>query len=148
MLVTRLSTKLVTPRYEDAGLFKAELCSVNVALLPGPRRTDRQDLVFDGLIDKTYRVPVFFAGRRAKMASVLERAARRVIAPEDDVPADPLRGPALRAPLSIRIDGAWRRLVGEDSQGFARVTHQFIAAAWTLGTGTGALMQFGMPPAR
>jgi hypothetical protein len=53
-----------------------------------------------------------------------------------------------RGNLSVTIDGAWRRLVGEDACGFARVTHQFIAAVWTLGTGSGKTLQFGVPPVR
>ena len=144
MLARRLSAALVTPAYEDAGLFKSTLCSLNVTLLPDPRRTDRQDVVFDGLIDKTYRVPVFFAGRRAKMAALLVDAARRIVTPEDDAPDARLARPA----VSVRIDGAWRRLMSEDALGFARVTHQFVAAAWTLGTGSGAVLQFGLPPVR
>ena len=142
MLAKRLPADKVTPRYEDAGLFKDDLHSLNVALLPGPWRTMRQDLVIDGLIDRTYRVPVFFAGRRAELASALEDAIQHVAVSD---PAGQLRD---RGALPVRIDGAWRRLVGEDGQGFARVTHQFVAAAWTLATGSGALMQFGMLPVR
>ena len=148
MLARRLAPELVTPRYEDEGLFKSELCSLNVALLPGPTRTDRQDIVFDGLVDKTYRAPVVFAGRRAAMAALLEDAARRLATPAEDLPGADMAAPLRRPGLALRIDGAWRRLVGEDALGFAQVRHQFIAAVWTISTGSGALLQFGMPPVR
>ena len=148
MKASRLAPELVTPRYEDAGLFRNDLCSLNVTLLPEPTRNDRHDVIFDGLIDKAYRVPVFFAGRRAPMAALLEDAARRIPVPEDDAPDAPMPFRMTRPGLAVRIDGAWRRLVGEDALGFARVTHQFVAAVWTISTGGGATLQFGVPPVR
>ena len=148
MQAIRLAPELVTPRYEDQGLFKSDICSLNIALLPGPTRTDRQDIVFDGLIDRTYRAPVIFAGRRAAMATLLEDAALRIAAPSQDLPDESALALPRRPSLALRIDGAWRRLVGEDALGFARVRHQFIAAVWTISTGSGATLQFGMPPVR
>ena len=147
MRATRLAPDLVTPPYEDAGLFPSDLCRHTVALLPGPRRTARQDIVFDGLIDRTYRVPVFFAGRRAALAAPLEDMARQAAAPQAGRRGADRSGAQARG-VPVRIDGAWRRLVEEDRMGFALVTHQFVAAAWIIGTGTGALMLFGMPPVR
>ena len=148
MKAQRLAPELVTPRYEDSGLFRNDLCSLNVTLLPGPQRNARDDIIFDGLIDKTYRVPVFFAGRRAAMATLLENAADRFVAINGMGDDHDGHAVARRGNLTVTIDGAWRRLVGEDACGFARVTHQFIAAVWTLGTGSGRTFHFGVPPVR
>ena len=89
------------------------MCRLDVALLPGARRNDRQDFVFTGIIDRAYRVPVFFASRRAADAEALvvatDRIGRQRVAAGGAVPED---GPD---PLALRIDGAWRKLVQQDA---------------------------------
>ena len=144
MINKRLGAHLVTPRYEDAGLFGTELCRLDVKLLPGARRNDRHDFIFTGIIDRGHRVPVFFAGRRAADAQALvvatDRIRRQRVAAGGPAPdAEPQA-------LALRIDGAWRKLVHQDAQGFAQVTHQFIAAMWSIGAGDAAARRYGTPP--
>ncbi|MFT6684192.1 MAG: hypothetical protein ACJAQV_001362 [Loktanella salsilacus] len=153
----RLDPALVTPSYEDAGLFKYDLCSLNLSLLPGVRRNARADYIFDAMIDGKYRAPIFFAGRRARqtflMLDAMTRMARGVPLADpadDDLPdSNPDLYLAYDGPsIPLQVNGAWRSPVIEDDQGFARPMHQFIAAVWTLNAGTGPGMQFGAPPVR
>ncbi len=149
MVATRLNPVFVTPRYEDAGLFKADICRLAVNLTPAVRRNARADYIFDGVIDGKYRVPIFFGGRRAVLASAVLDAMRTVLrAPvARDIDLNALVEDD-RVVLPLQVDGAWRTVVREDAQGFARATHHFIAAAWTIGVGGDRPLRFGTMPVR
>jgi hypothetical protein len=65
------------------------------------RRSDRADIILDGMIDRRYRVPVLFAERRADLASIVVETLTRLRA-QDRAP-DHL-GDDLALPM--QIDGA------------------------------------------
>ncbi|WP_386682877.1 hypothetical protein [Loktanella sp. R86503] len=155
MLDNRIDPALVTPGYEDAGLFKYDLCRLHLSLLPGVRRNARADFVFDGVIDGKYCTPVFFAGRRAKQAAMMLATISRRFRGSAAVSFG--AAPNVTAPnvaaydspaLALQIDGAWRNPVVEGDDGFARPAHQFIAAVWTITAGCGPGQQFGALPVR
>ena len=146
MIAQRLNPELVSPQYEDAGLFKAEICSLNLSLRPGVMRNARDDVIFDGVIDGRYQAPVFFAGRRAGQAALVVEAMARLVRHMGQTGASAAQIDA--GVLPLQVDGAWRRVVQEDETGFARATHQFIAAAWTIGRGGDGAWRFGALPVR
>ncbi|MFQ1699764.1 hypothetical protein ACJ5NV_04130 [Loktanella agnita] len=149
MLKKRLDETLVTPRYEDAGLFKSDIYRLQVALLPGVQRNARNDYIFVGMINRKYQTPVLFAGRRASFAAgvvaITERIKGGTMGELADETVTTVAG---RQALALRIDGAWRRFVSEDASGFALVRYQFIAAVWAFGARGDSGARFGLMPVR
>ena len=146
MKFNRRPAHQITPDYEDAGLFKSELCENRFDLLPVVRRNGRADLIVTALMAGQHLVPVIFAGRRKRHAST-------VVTRLDGLrTAFPTAGSAdvfarKGAVLPVEVQGAWRRLVTEDADGLLQRSYQFIAACWTLTLGDGRRMRFGLPPA-
>lgn len=145
----RLHPSQITPKYEDAGLFKDEVCQINVELCPIIQRNGRQDLLVTGYTKGSLSICVLFAGRRLTDAAPLVaslkslRDASLMRARKRGVPA-PLN-PSLRMP--VQIEGAWRKRIITDNDGFAQRSYQLIAARWTVVDQSGQTINFGSPPA-
>ena len=131
----RRPTALVSPRYEDAGLFKSDICNVEVDLTPVTRRNSRSDLIVTGYAGGRHKVPIVFAGRRMPEAQPLLALLSR------------LRGGGPGQRLKVQIEGAWRRVVKEDGGGFAQRRYELIAACWSVPTPGGRVERYGLRPA-
>ena len=135
---------------EDAGLFQTALCEVMVELIPQTRRSDRDDLIVRGFVDRKFEIDVFFAGRRAAEVGPLEtqlkallRAARTIATAANSPPP---KIEHLRLP--VRVEGAWRRSMKRDEAGWETSTHHLVAARWSLLDQSGKTISFGQPIAR
>lgn len=149
MLKHSMKEPIVSPDYEDAGLFSGNICQISVELVPQMRRTDRDDLVVRGFVNGNREVEVLFAGRRARNVGPLEtrlkglltRARQAAEAARQEVPdVDRVRCP-------VRIEGAWRRKTFRDESGWETHSYNFVAARWSLLNKDGQSVSFGEPPA-
>ena len=139
----------ITPEYEDAGLFKNELCQVIVELVPQMSRTGRGDLRVRGFVNGTLEIEVLFAGRRASELNPLEsrlrcqlaKTRRSAASANQPTPAiDTIRYP-------VRIEGAWRPKFRRDPAGWETRSYHLVAARWAMVDVNGDSVSFGMPPA-
>lgn len=139
---------LVTPDYEDRGIFRKPPRSLTVELVPRIARNARGDVLIRGLVTKDTAVHVVFAGRRMKKTEPLIRtlqrlwtqANRRASAVDDPPEFDAVRLPVL-------VDGTWRAQFQRDHQGWETRTYQLLAARWSFNDGHRSLA-FGEPPIR
>ena len=129
---------LVSPRYEDAGLFKDDICRIEVDLTPAMSRNSRKDIIVTGYAGGRHKVPVIFAGRRSSEAYPLLQALSRLSEESGGSP---------NTRLTVEVEGAWRRIVRADPSGFARRRYAFMAASWSLPTPGGRVEEFGVHPA-
>lgn len=144
----RLSKSEITPQYEDAGLFKNEICQVKVQIVPIFEQNMRKDLVVKGFVQGNLPVTLLFAGRRTKDAAplvellkarrtqVFQEATRRLQVPPK---LDTMR-------LGILVEGAWRRHFEEDEYGWGTRSYHLIAARWAVADATGKTSFFGTSP--
>lgn len=149
MLKHRMTEPMVSPDFEDAGLFSGSICQISVELVPQMRRTDRNDLLVRGFVSGQHEVEVLFAGRRARDVGPLEarlkglwtRARQTAEAARQESPdVDRVRCP-------VRIEGAWRRKTFRDESGWETHSYNFVAARWSLLNKDGQSISFGEPPA-
>lgn len=148
MQQARLNRASVTPSYEDAGLFRAGVCTVDVTLVPLIRRNRRSDIVVTGYVNETREMTVLFAGRRAadvapalaqlkKMGADMRKAAAQSQQPGPRI--DQIR-------LPIRIEGTWRKLMEVDETGWETRHYQLVAARWTYQALSGQTAAYGEKP--
>lgn len=143
--VERRDRSLLTPEYEDAGLFKSDILRLTLDLTPMTFRNSRQDLIVSCYHETGRRFEVTFAGRRSSMATPLIASLETLKAKA----AEPTDGAsdvaAVRIP--IKVEGAWRRRFWTDHDGWLTRVHQFVAARWAVPDGTQRPVMYGMPPA-
>jgi hypothetical protein len=144
----RLQLRNLTPEYEDAGLFKNEICQVRVALVPIVDHNSRGDVNITGFVKDDLEISVSFAGRRrvevSPIVANLKSLGMRVLhaAAQNGVEAPDVR--TIRFPL--QVEGAWRPRFQSDPSGWERRTYHLIAARWAVMDRNGKTMKFGAPP--
>lgn len=144
----RLPTRDLTPEYEDAGLFRNEICQIQVELVPIVDHNNRNDVVITGFVKNDLEIAVTFAGRRrvevSPVVANLKSLGMRVLhaASQNGLPAPDLR--KIRFPL--HVEGAWRPRFQSDVSGWEVRTFHLIAARWIVIDRSGKTTQFGIPP--
>ena len=142
------TTAPVSPAYEDAGLFKNEICEVVVWLVPIVHTTRRGDVQATGFIDDTLEVPVLFAGRRVAQARQL---LDRLSALKTEVMQDALRKdkppPFIESiRLPVWISGAWRARFMKEPDGCVTRSYHMVAAKWRFEVDGGKVVEQGTEP--
>ncbi|MBO9478920.1 hypothetical protein J7382_15335 [Shimia sp. R11_0] len=105
---------LITPSYEDKGLFKKPPTELVVQLIPKFGKNTRRDVIIKGLVQGDVEVEVVFAGRRKKQAAELVALLRRkwevatYRLPKDVPPPD-----RKEIQLPTRVQGSWRTRMTE-----------------------------------
>lgn len=147
--VDRRDRALLTPEYEDSGLFKSAILQMNVALTPLVFRNARKDLIVHCYNDAANGFEVTFAGRRSLMAAPLianlealqsEAVKQRADATDSTDDLSPVRIP-------ITVEGAWRKRFWTDPDGWLSRVHQFVAARWFVAGEADRVIAFGTAPA-
>lgn len=138
---------LITPEYEDRGLFKKPPTELTVNLIPKFGRNSRHDVIIKGLVQNGVEVDVFFAGRRKKQAGELVKLLNRMW--EDALYANRMRAkpPERRdVRLPTRVQGSWRTRVVEDEEEWYSREYQLLVARWAFKAEDGEFRSFGEPP--
>lgn len=141
-----------SPEYEDYGLFKGELCQLQVELTPSISNNGRSDIVVEGFIHGGSPVTVVFAGRRRLLFGPLQTRlkathAKHTIKLKNQHGKDAdLSFPLTDVRLPVLIEGAWRMKFELDSDGFQHRVSQFVSARWVFATDGGDLKTFGSTP--
>lgn len=147
--VERRDRALLTPEYEDAGLFKSDILRLDVELTPIIFRNSRQDVIVRCYHETERSFEVTFAGRRSQMATPLlaslEKMKSKMAAPDDDAADQHQDLTAMRVP--IKVEGAWRRRFWTDHDGWLTRVHQFVAARWAVLDNAHKPVMYGIPPA-
>jgi len=138
----------ITPEWEDAGLFKRDLCQMTVELLPQMSRNSRGDLRVRGFAGLSQEIEVLFAGRRTKDVAALERRLKNLLARARKA-ASAAKQPApdvdnIRLP--VRIEGAWRSRFKRDKTGWESRSYHLVAARWSMLDQDGNAVTYGAPP--
>ncbi|TLP69036.1 hypothetical protein FEE96_01750 [Parasedimentitalea maritima] len=140
----------ITPKREDAGLFKKGIVKFDMELVPYKARTSRGDLVVKGFFQNNTQVDVIFAGRRAMETAPLElclerlfaQAIRMAIRSNTQSPnVDNVRFP-------VQVEGSWRPHFLRDLSGWETRSYQFLVAQWTFADEAGNPAEFGTLPIR
>ncbi|MEL7131164.1 MAG: hypothetical protein AAGK77_02000 [Pseudomonadota bacterium] len=142
----RRPSHLITPAYEDNGLFRSPVRRVTVGLVPQMHRNNRQDLVVRGFLQDGVAIQVLFAGRRTKQAQGLEARLRAMLFQvRSKVPGWRSEGiDTIQLPL--RIEGVWRSRFSRDVWGCETRYFQLIAARWAMFDDAGLAHLFGEAP--
>ena len=142
--------KTVTPKYEDAGLFRDEICQLSVTLIPVIRRNSRDDFLVTGFVNEKLEIDVLFAGRRKVEAAPLMTHLRALRKHQLEVAAKHGAPPPLVTDmrLSVHIEGAWRRIFQTEPDGWETHTYQLVAARWGLVNRDGQKVSYGTPPVK
>ncbi|MEM8655620.1 MAG: hypothetical protein AAGF36_12835 [Pseudomonadota bacterium] len=142
----RRAPHLITPAYEDNGLFRSPVRRITVGLVPQMHRNNRQDLVVRGFVQDGATIQVLFAGRRAKQAQGVEARLRALLfqARAKTPGWRPEGVDTIQLPL--RIEGVWRSRFSRDAWGCETRYFQLIAARWALFDDAGVAHLFGEPP--
>lgn len=137
-----------TAAYEDAGLFKTNICQMMIEVIPQMQRNDRQDLVVRGFVDRKTEIDVLFAGRRAKEVGPLENQLKAMMANARKIAAETGAKPpdVGKIRLPVRVEGAWRRTLQRDDSGWETGTYHFVVARWSLLDKDGNTVSFGEAP--
>lgn len=147
---TRRDPKQVSPIEEDAGLFKTDLCTVSIALVPVYYSNRRKDIIIRGFVKSDLRADVAFAGRRVREAKPLieeltkMKTAAFKAAVQRQLPVPELD--TLR--LHADVDGTWRRRFLEDEDGWEKRVYQLNAACCSVTLPNGLKLTVGMAPER
>lgn len=139
---------LVSPAYEDNGLFKAPVRKVTVALVPQIARNNRQDVVVRGFVEPNIEVSVIFAGRRAKMVAPLEAQLRRRLFRAKASVTQWDQAALDSATLLVSIEGSWRPRFERDPAGWETRSYHLMAARWALIDAAGMTQMGGEGPVR
>ncbi len=144
----RKSASLVTPSYEDSGLFKGKLLSTRAELVPNFRHNARGDVLVRGFVPEAREaVFVVFAGRRTRQVFPLLQELRRAltrakqIANQTNEKLDP---DTVR--IGISVNGTWRKRFERDQTGWETRFHHLIVAQWAVEVRPGQFAEFGEVP--
>ena len=116
---------LVTPQYEDRGIFKNSIIALPVWLMPRFARTQRGDIVISGHYrtetDGMLPIECVFAGRRIPYAQPLKDLVKRSVAR--------FSSPGAHA-VPVHVNGAWRYRFDLQEDGWQDRIRQFMVAQW------------------
>lgn len=141
--------KMITPAYEDSGLFKKPPTELVVHLIPKFGKNSRGDMIIKGLVEKGVEVDVIFAGRRKKEAVELVTLLKRKWDTANYRLAQGVRAPKRKdVRLATRVQGSWRMRVVEDEFGqeLYEKEYQLLVARWAFKSDNGEFRSFGEPP--
>ncbi|WP_147103471.1 hypothetical protein [Tateyamaria sp. syn59] len=142
----RRPTHLVTPAYEDNGLFRSPVRRVTVGLVPQAHRNNRQDLVVRGFLPDGAVIEVVFAGRRNAQAVSIEKRLRALLFhARANIPGWRAEG-LDTVQLPLRVEGVWRSRFTRDAWGCETRHYQLIAARWAMFDEAGVAHLFGEAP--
>ena len=145
----RKPARLVTPAYEDSGIFKNSVGTFSVELVPMFGENMRRDLVIKGYLDGAIAVDVVFPGRRKVQADPVREQLRSLLARSGATACYANAGlevDAVRLPASV--EGAWRPRFRRDDQGWETRRHQLYVARWMIKDPDGMSHFFGSPVVR
>lgn len=138
---------LITPAYEDRGLFKKPPTELVVELIPKFGVNSRKDIIIKGLVQNGVEVDVIFAGRRKRHADELVKLLCRRWDEVNDISHQGMKQPKRRdVRLPTRIQGAWRTRVVEDDEEWYTREYQLLAARWAYMSERDEFRSFGEPP--
>ena len=147
MQQNRLPKNRVTPEYEDAGLFKDELCQVRVDLVPTIDQNARKDFMVKAFVRGNLEIGVLFAGRRAADATPLLKQLQGLRKTHFEICAKRGEQPSLDGiRLPVQVEGCWRRLILEDETGWGTRHYRLVAARWAVLNSDGKHRVYGAPP--
>ncbi|SDY27405.1 hypothetical protein [Citreimonas salinaria] len=134
---------LVTPQYEDRGIFKNGVISLPVWLMPRYGRTHRGDIVISGHYrteqDGMLPIECVFSGRRIPYAQPLKEFVKRSV--------DRFSKPGAHA-VPIHVNGAWRYRFDLREDGWQDRIRQFMVAQWMYVGPNGKQQIIGEPVIR
>lgn len=143
----RRQSNLISPQYEDKGIFKTELGQYAVQLVPLFARNQRDDVMIKGYIDGESAIDVVFAGRRAAMVEPLVNMLRLLWASATQSAASTQSLPKVDEVLfAVRVEGVWRPRFERDDQGWQTRQLQLYAARWAMVDRQGKPAFFGEYP--
>ena len=148
----RRSDNDASPKHEDLGLFKGELCQLQVELTPQIKHNSRTDVLVDGFIHGGAEVVIAFAGRRrllfgpfkSRLGGAQAKHIKSLKEQGEKATDASLRLKDVRLP--VLIEGSWRITFALDEEGFQQKVRQFVAARWIYATDSGELKNFGSRP--
>ncbi|WP_299045617.1 hypothetical protein [uncultured Tateyamaria sp.] len=142
----RRPAHLITPDYEDNGLFRSPVRRVTVGLVPQMHRNNRQDLVVRGFTQDGAAIQVLFAGRRTRQAHGVEARLRALLFhARSKTPGWRPEG-VDTIQLPVRIEGVWRSRFSRDAWGCETRHFQLIAARWAMFDDSGVAHLCGEAP--
>ena len=144
----RVHASKVTKSYEDAGLFKSDLVSVETQVHPIMRTSSRGDVQMAASFGDGQTVHVIFPGRRARDVRALAKHVTQCWTQEVEHASK--QGAARPDPYDvatpIALTGCWRPIFSRDESGCETRHYQFLAATWTYQEPKGERRSFGSPP--
>ncbi|WP_294222648.1 hypothetical protein [uncultured Shimia sp.] len=137
---------LITPAYEDGGLFKKPPTELVVNLIPKFSKNSRGDVIIKGLVQNDVEIDVIFAGRRKREAAELVTLLKRKWDNANYRAAKTPTRKDVRVPT--RVQGSWRMRVAEDEheQDLYTKEYQLLVARWAFNADNGEFRSFGEPP--
>ncbi|KPA23291.1 hypothetical protein shim_04860 [Shimia sp. SK013] len=138
---------LITPAYEDRGLYKKPPTELVVELIPKFGKNSRKDVIIKGMVQNGVEVDVIFAGRRKKQVDELVKLLGRKWDQANDAAHEGMKKPKRKdVRVPTRIQGSWRtRIVEDDEEWYAR-QYQLMVARWAFMSESGEFRSFGEPP--
>jgi len=133
-------------QFDDAGLSRAGIVQVTVAVTPQIRSTRDGDLVLRGYVDEKEIEVVFPASRQAQVTPLLRQLQQkvRVIRQEEVSKGGLSLVDAIKQQL--RIDGIWRVRLLAEINGMPVRRFQLVAARWRFHDADGVLHVGGEMP--
>ncbi|MFY0662138.1 MAG: hypothetical protein JXR15_16715 [Shimia sp.] len=140
------SPSLITPAYEDSGLFKKPPTELVVNLIPKFSKNSRDDVIIKGLVQNDVEIDVIFAGRRKREAAELVALLKRKWENANYRVTKAPKRKDVRLPT--RVQGSWRMRVAEDEheQDLYTKEYQLLVARWAFNADNGEFRSFGEPP--
>jgi len=140
---------MITPAYEDGGLFKKPPTELVVNLIPKFAKNSRQDVIIKGLVQNDVEIDVIFAGRRKQEASEIVTLLKRKWEDANFRIPKGYKAPTRKDVfVPTRVQGSWRTRVVEDEQepSLYAKEYQLLVARWAFNSDTGEFRSFGEPP--
>ncbi|MFY0617380.1 hypothetical protein [Shimia sp.] len=138
---------LISPSYEDRGLFKKPPTELIVNLIPRFGKNTRGDTIIAGLVKNDVEIAVTFAGRRKKQAvELVTLLNRKWEAANYRLPKGTKAPERSDIRVPTRIQGSWRTRIVEDEQEWYARQYQLLVARWAFNTDSGEFRSFGEPP--
>ncbi|WP_293576538.1 hypothetical protein [Phaeobacter sp.] len=138
----------VTSQIEDAGLFKREVRTVVVELIPVFNRSSRGDLLISGIVQPETEIEVVIAGRRMQdvhaLADRMKRLRSQAVRTATNGHQAMLNIRRMR--LRVQVRGAWRLRFEPDESGWEVKSYQLLAAQWSFFDLDGMTRMCGWPP--
>ncbi|WP_412552241.1 hypothetical protein [Shimia sp. MIT1388] len=140
---------LITPAYEDGGLFKKPPTELVVNLIPKFSKNSRNDVIIKGLVQNDVEIDVIFAGRRKREAAEIVALLKRKWENANYRIPKGYKAPTRKdVYVPTRVQGSWRTRVVEDEQesNLYAKEYQLLVARWAFNSDTGEFKSFGEPP--